>query len=58
MKVYVVMSNDYPDCVFAHKLDAEHYRDKKTNENKEMMNQSRFGTTHHIYYRVYEFDVK
>lgn len=50
MTVYVVMSNDYPDAVFAHEADAEAYVTKRNAEN--VVGKSR------IYWRYYPFVVR
>jgi hypothetical protein len=49
MKVYVVMGNDFPDCVFSTEKSAEEYCVKKKLENK---------LDRLIYWRYYEFEVK
>ncbi len=51
MKVYVVMSNDFPDSVFKNEADAEAYCDSK---NKAPDNQREYGGRR-IYWRVYGF---
>lgn len=57
MKVWVVMSNDFPDCVFDNEhaatiyVSGANWRDKQ--EAELPYNQRR-----RIYYRTYEFDVK
>lgn len=53
MKVYVIMSNDYPDRVFANEADAEAFcaEKKSADENKNLLGRWR------IYWRVYSFDV-
>jgi hypothetical protein len=48
MRVYVVMSNDYPDCVFSREMDADAYCRKKRDEQKSGVK---------IHYRSYPFDV-
>jgi hypothetical protein len=50
MKVYVVMGNDYPDCVFSTEKKAEAYCDKRRAE-KSGVHQPR------VYWRAYEFIV-
>lgn len=47
-QVYVVMGNDFPECVFATKQAAEAFCKKKRLEQK-----AQNGP--HIYWRVYEF---
>lgn len=49
MIVYVVMSNDYPDSVFAEKADAESYCELKRTETKARC---------WIFWKVYKFEVK
>lgn len=46
MKVYVIMGNDFPECVFADKLDADEYvKDREQPKPRR------------IHWRVYEFDL-
>lgn len=55
MRVWVVMSNDFPDCVFASEELAEQYCQKKMKEPK---NKFDYPTSaRRIYYRHYEFEV-
>lgn len=55
MKVYVVMGNDYPDCVFSDEGAADRYVKAKTVENKRSMET---GYSRRVYWRVYLFDLK
>lgn len=50
MKVYVVMGNDFPDCVFSTEAAAEAYCESKKAERREGYRR--------IYWRVYEFEVR
>ena len=52
MKVYVVMSNDFPDKVFATGGAAEAYCKEKMQDPK-----NGYGSPR-IYYRSYEFEVQ
>ena len=52
MTVYVVMSNDFPDCVFARKDDADSYAETKNSQDKLEYPYRR------VYYKVYPFEVK
>lgn len=36
-KVYVIMSNDYPDRVFANQEDAERYVERREEEEKKLL---------------------
>ena len=54
-KVYVVMSNDYPDCVFADESAADRYIEAKNTEQKKDLKPYMMPR---IYYRAYEFEVK
>lgn len=55
MYVYVVMSNDFPDCVFADAEAASKYCDEKTEAQRSGVS----GTwSPRIYYRVYKFEVR
>lgn len=54
MKVFVIMSNDFPDAVFAEERLAEQYC-KEANEAPE--NQRPGSTARRIYYRVFGFDL-
>lgn len=50
MKVFVVMGNDFPDCVFDDSDKADEYiKTKKDDDQKEFRR---------IYWRSYEFEVK
>lgn len=51
MTVYVVMSNDFPDCVFASEKEADNYCNAKMDEQKKPHQSPR------IYYRYYAFKV-
>lgn len=55
MKVYVVMSNDYPDRVFANENTAEDYCKRKMEEQKKELKP---WETPRIYYHTYAFDVQ
>jgi len=54
-KVYVVMGNDFPDCVFAKEADADEYVNTKTAVEREKQ-LHRVGPR--IHYRHYEMEVK
>ena len=54
MKVWVIMGNDHPDCVFASEAAAERYVDEHKNDRD---NKHKYGG-YWIYWRAYEFDVK
>jgi hypothetical protein len=49
MTVYVVMSNDYPDCVFLSEKEADNYVKAKMDEQD--------PKTPRIFYRYYAFKV-
>jgi hypothetical protein len=53
MDVYVVMSNDYPDCVFNNEASAKAYCEAKMREQKERRDPGR-GI---IYWRYYQFEL-
>lgn len=55
MKVYVVMGNDYPHCVFSSETVAEAYCNAKTAKEKEMSDKQ---IRSRIYWRHYEFEVR
>ena len=57
MKVYVVMSNDFPDSVFASKQVADRYVKSKMEEQKPKYKFDHSFSTP-IYYKVYVFSVK
>jgi len=51
MRVYVVMGNSYPDCVYRHEVAAKRFCDEKTKRQK----------THSlpaIHWRYYEFELQ
>lgn len=49
--VYVVMGNDFPECVFAHKAHADAFVARRDDEGK-------VGKGHRrIYWRVYTFPI-
>lgn len=55
MKVYVVMGNDYPDCVFANEAAADSYITEKKKADPS------FGVKYaapRIYWRSYEFELR
>lgn len=54
MKIFVVMSNDFPDCVFAGEPAAELYCSAKNQEQRDK-DKTRIPR---IYYRWYEFEVR
>lgn len=54
MKVYVVMSNDFPDCVFGEEEMAKTYCKSKMDEQRK--DKSGYESPR-IYYRYYEFTV-
>lgn len=54
MKVYVVMSNDYPDCVFKQEDKAETYVDERNKATENQLGHS----ARRIYWRVYGFQLK
>lgn len=54
MIVYVIMSNDYPDCVFAEEKAAEQYVKDKHNEQKKGLPN---WEVPRIYYKAYPFEV-
>ena len=57
MKLFVVMTNDFPDSVFVDETSALAYVDKKDAEAKLQTVRGRsFGPL--IYWRCYEFEVK
>jgi hypothetical protein len=56
MKVFVIMSNDFPDCVFAEEAKAEAYCKDKMDEQRAALTNS--WETPRIYYRVYPFEVQ
>jgi len=53
MKVYVVMSNDFPDSVFMNRRKADAYV-KKWKKIKAL----KFRDFQRIYWQVYEFEVQ
>lgn len=55
MQVYVVMSNDYPDCVFESGVAAHDFVEQ-ANKNDEIMAKQRSRAR--IYYKVHEFTVE
>jgi hypothetical protein len=55
MKVYVVMSNDYPDAVFANEREADTYVREKMSDPKNRLSHSMHTR---IYYRSYEFELR
>ncbi len=55
MKVFVVMSNDYPDAVFAEKSAAEAYVKAEMTNPK---NRHERSDVPRIYYRAYEFELR
>jgi hypothetical protein len=54
MKVWVIMGNDYPDCVFATEEAAEKYLRSKMDDPA---NKLKYGGAR-IYWRHYEFEVR
>lgn len=50
-KVYVVMANDYPDCVLSDEVAAARYVAKRKLED----NPSGSGIYRRVYWRFYEF---
>ncbi len=52
-KVYVVMSNDYPNCVFSDEVAAGLYVAKRKLED----NPSGSGVYRRVYWRFYEYDL-
>lgn len=54
MKVYVIMGNDYPECVYAKKTDADAYVEDKKREQKKMTPEQHGSR---IYWRSYEFEL-
>lgn len=54
MKVYVIMSNDYPDRVFDNKEQADAFCKERMNDPKNCYPNS---TSFHIYWRSYEFEL-
>lgn len=59
MDVYVVMSSDFPDCVFADEGAAKRYMVERNTEELELLKlpiQNR--PRGRIYWNVYEFEVK
>lgn len=57
MKVFVVMSNDYPDIVFEDKDDAERYCREKVEAQQTETRGQRVGYGRLIYYKVYDFEL-
>jgi hypothetical protein len=52
MKVFVIMGNDFPDCVFASEEAAEKFIEQKKAEYDKSALRPR------IYWRFYEFEVR
>lgn len=57
-RAFVVMSNDFPDAVFAAKEAAEAYAEEENRKNKDGVEGREYGTRHRIYYRCYDFSVR
>jgi hypothetical protein len=51
MIVYVIMANDFPDCVFSDKDVAEQYKEEKNAEDKRQYPGRR------VFWRVYDFEM-
>ena len=54
MKVWVIMSNDYPDCVFSSEKAAEAFVKSKMEDKATRLP----GGIPRIYWRAYEFEVR
>lgn len=54
MKVYVVMSNDFPDSAFSKEEDAEAYCATQRAQRQD----PRVSMTPLIYWKVYEFELR
>lgn len=57
MKAFVVMSNDFPDSVFATETAAEEYVAEKLEKQRLQKTGGNFFGAH-IHWRYYEFDVR
>ena len=66
MKVYVVMGNDYPECVFESEAAAEAFVESKINQQREIKDQYKkkqlsplaLPAGARIYWRWYEFELQ
>lgn len=59
MKVYVVMGNDFPECVFDNEASAKAFCDRATDENKKAIAASSGIVSHsRIHWRYYEFELR
>jgi hypothetical protein len=54
-KIYVVMSNDFPDCVFDEEWRADIYCEEQKKYQEGLLKDWQHGAA--IYYRIYGFEI-